>query len=664
MIIRNTSYEYAMFKKRQTELSGIFDRAAIVMNQLNLKHHVETLKRLSNKTQNDTFKIQVVGTFKNGKSTFINAFLGEEILPAYALPCTAVINEVKYGTKKRAVLYFKNPLPKVLPKELSEVTLKHLKRFGMKNIPPLEIPYEKIEEYVVIPIGKDPQEMLLESPYEKVELYWPLDLLKNGVEIIDSPGLNEHATRTKVTMDYLSKADAILFVLNATSICTKEEMGFIKENLNAHGFVNPFFVVNRFDLIPEKEHIQIKKYAYAKLKEYTTFGEKGIFFLSARNALDGKTEKNTSKLLQSGLLELENDVSEYLIKQKGRIKLLQPTRELKRIIYHEALFKIIPNQKAMLAQSVDDIRKKFNSVQPVFNKLKVKNNQDNQHINLKIMQSKQSYREIVDEYISSLLNDIPIWINSYTPETKTGIVPQKKKIEALIFEIASFVSMKLDASKKHWETHTLAPLIKTTTENVFADIKISLKKIFDVLSKIQANFCGNNDINGEKHIQDMFESIALQEYKFLVSDTGTNKFALELAKNANKSTTLYVAESLTSVSVNSSVLKNLLSNSTDTVVQAKRLIMNAVIGNLSEIRLFLADNLENQICKKFNSISHAISDAVNNEISQCESQIKITISQIEQGSNKIAERYKFLNKNESDIKIIGMELDKMTFDID
>ena len=35
--------------------------------------------------------------------------------------------------------------------------------------------------------------------------------IENGVEIIDSPGLNEHATRTKVTMDYLSKADAILF---------------------------------------------------------------------------------------------------------------------------------------------------------------------------------------------------------------------------------------------------------------------------------------------------------------------------------------------------------------------------------------------------------------------------------------------------------------------
>ncbi len=72
----------------------------------------------------------------------------------------------------------------------------------------MSIPYDKIEDYVVIPMGKNPKDMLLESPYERVELFWPLELLKNGIEIIDSPGLNEHATRTKVTMDFISRADA------------------------------------------------------------------------------------------------------------------------------------------------------------------------------------------------------------------------------------------------------------------------------------------------------------------------------------------------------------------------------------------------------------------------------------------------------------------------
>ena len=91
--------------------------------------------------------------------------------------------------------------------------------------------------------------MLMESPYDKLELFWPLELLKNNVEIIDSPGLNEHATRTKVTMEYLTKADAILFVLAADKLCARDEMEFIEKNMRKHGFDSVCFVVNRFDAL-------------------------------------------------------------------------------------------------------------------------------------------------------------------------------------------------------------------------------------------------------------------------------------------------------------------------------------------------------------------------------------------------------------------------------
>jgi len=47
------------------------------------------------------------------------------------------------------------------------------------------------------------------NPYEKVEIFWPVELCRNGVEVIDSPGLNEHTTREQITMDYLSIVDAV-----------------------------------------------------------------------------------------------------------------------------------------------------------------------------------------------------------------------------------------------------------------------------------------------------------------------------------------------------------------------------------------------------------------------------------------------------------------------
>ena len=94
-----------------------------------------------------------------------------------------------------------------------------------------------------------------------------LKMLEDGVEIIDSPGLNETEIREKVTMDYLSKADAILFVLRADKLCGKDEMYFIENYLKEYGFTDPFFIVNYFDLIKDKEKDGIKRFAEMKLSE-------------------------------------------------------------------------------------------------------------------------------------------------------------------------------------------------------------------------------------------------------------------------------------------------------------------------------------------------------------------------------------------------------------
>ena len=198
----NKQYEqYAAFKEKQTELAGMLGEASEVIADLNMQQFRDNLKKLSDKVQNDSFKVQIVGTFKNGKSTFINSLLGEEVLPAYALPCTAVVNEVKWGEEKKAIVHFRNPLPDKLPSGIPEKAKQHMKKFNMKDIPPIEISYDEIEKYAVISIGNGKEELEYESPYEKIEVFWPLPILKNGVEIIDSPGLNECATRTRVTMN-------------------------------------------------------------------------------------------------------------------------------------------------------------------------------------------------------------------------------------------------------------------------------------------------------------------------------------------------------------------------------------------------------------------------------------------------------------------------------
>lgn len=291
------------FRVQRERLGGMLCNASEVIKDLNMSAASDNLDKLSKKVNNDSFKIQVIGSFSNGKSTFINSLLGEAVLPAYYLPTTAVINEVKYGEKKEAILYFRNPLPEQLPTSISPKALAHMQKHNMKDVPPLHIDYNELEEYVVIPIGEDAKEMLLESPYKKVELFWPLDLLKEGVEIIDSPGLEDDDTRTRVTMDYLAKADAILFVLRADQLCSRSEMDFIENNLHEYGFTDPFFIVNRFDLIPENQRDALMRFAKKKLDEFST---NEIFYVSAQQALDGETQSNAALYEKSRMGLLTN----------------------------------------------------------------------------------------------------------------------------------------------------------------------------------------------------------------------------------------------------------------------------------------------------------------------------------------------------------------------
>ena len=246
----NTLSGYGIYQANLTRLAQMLRESRASIDKLSIKGWTEILEKLQNRIANERFKVMVLGEFKRGKSTFINALLGQEVLPAFATPCTAVINEVKWSQSKRAVLHFRDPLPKNLPSSIPVRALEHIKHGRNGAVPPLEIAIDELEQYVVIPDpGKDQAESVSESPYAKVELFWPLKFCENGVEIIDSPGLNEHTTRTNVTGDYLSMVDAVIFVMSCHALCSQSEVDIIDNTLIACGHEDLLFVCNRFDEI-------------------------------------------------------------------------------------------------------------------------------------------------------------------------------------------------------------------------------------------------------------------------------------------------------------------------------------------------------------------------------------------------------------------------------
>lgn len=266
------------------------------------------------------FNVIVLGEFKTGKSTLLNSILGSEILIAKATPATSIITMLVYGVSKEVAIYETGKeTPRYLTfddyKEEFKLTPKDIESLNKKKI--LDR-FEKIE-------------------YAQIECL--NSLCENGVKLIDSPGLGEQASRTKVTTNYLNRVQAIILLLDATKILSEDECKFIEkieEKLGSGRLSNVFFVVNRINQVEEKEVEGIKEWVKAKLYDHflneqsefdKDFYNRRIFFVNAKGAFDARSSNPIDyKMLEgSSIPALETELEHYLTSEAKNTDIIMIT---------------------------------------------------------------------------------------------------------------------------------------------------------------------------------------------------------------------------------------------------------------------------------------------------------------------------------------------------
>lgn len=662
--------DYSWFREKKGALVSLIKESSGIINDISLTQYAEGLRQLGQKVDNDTFKIQIVGTFKNGKSTFINALLGEDILPTKAVPCTAVINEIKYGESKKAILNFRNPLPKTLLSDIPAATLAHMQAHGMTNVPPMEIDYDRISDYVTIPVDGDPDEISLKSPYLSVELFYPSALLKEGVEIIDSPGLNENDERTTVTLEYLDKADAIIFLLDATKACAKDEMDTIEDILVPKGFDDMFFVVNRFDLIVAREQADIKRFVENKVKEYTT---NEIFYLSALNALDGKVEHNQEKLLNSGFLPFEAKLSEFLTKDKGRIKLAKPAKELKGILATEALFKAIPSQRRQLSTNLQILKERYESVKPELLRYESQKESLRKDLELKVERKENNIARAINSQFREIANMVPAWIKDYEPKNNPGVFGKKKQVEKVADEIGKHVSSKVKEVFTQWNKEVLVSLVEESATEIFETSDNKLKGILDGIDQLQSEISGTPNVQetssgwtrafGVAGICCGFASGA----SLLTGQFDIKTVAKALAVDLGVGTGLLllgIANPILAIGGVVIVIWNAISGGKKVVVQKLKEqltpeIRNSIINGSDTKTAEIVAKIDMEFQK---SIATAIK-AIDIKINDLKTQIEAVLKEKERGEANATQRLNLLAQSESKLQRICGDLDSFVISL-
>lgn len=239
------------------------------------------------------FNLVVLGEFNHGKSTFVNALLGEALVPVGITPTTATINHIVYGAEPRA-------------------------RVLLRDGGTIEISPTELEDYVTLE-GEHASEDI-----RYVELAYPSELLRERITLVDTPGVNDiNQARAEVTYSYIPRADAVIFLLDSTQVLKQSERTFIQRRLLKRNRDKLIFVLGKIDLIDEDECQQALDFALEHLAE--VLPDPQVFALSARRYIEGDKEG-------SGMAPLLTYLQRFLHEERGRILLDNATNDAQRTI--------------------------------------------------------------------------------------------------------------------------------------------------------------------------------------------------------------------------------------------------------------------------------------------------------------------------------------------
>jgi GTPase SAR1 family protein len=271
-------------------------------------------EELREKIQNNVFNLVVLGQFKRGKTTLINALLGAEILPTAIVPLTSIATILKHDEVLKINVYFND----------GRVT---------------EINPDNLSEYVTE--KGNPKN---EKDVQEVVITYPSPYLKDGVRLIDTPGVGSiYQHNTDIAYQYLPKSDAALFLLSVDQPVSKAELDFLKDVREYSNKI--FFLQNKADYVDAedlKESISFSKKVIEECMDY----EVKIFPLSAKLALDGKLNGKSELLGKSFLPEFENILNTFLMEEKGKVLLLSVSNSILRVL-SQALFELGLEMKSL-----------------------------------------------------------------------------------------------------------------------------------------------------------------------------------------------------------------------------------------------------------------------------------------------------------------------------
>ncbi|KPG87728.1 dynamin family protein [Staphylococcus hominis] len=524
-----------------------------------------TLQRIDNKI----VKIGVFGTFSAGKSSLINALLGDHYLVSSPNPTTAATTEISYGHDSQITLKTNTQLLNELNQllEYQNVSFNSLEKFMNSNIESLKQQLEKNQLAFITSVEKHfsmYQDMLTEGIthtisqneikhwsaedeyatfVKTVHIQLPLDWLKDKI-IVDSLGLHSNNQRhTNETERILTSSDLILYVSYFNHSFTDNDKAFIEhmKDINQLNEAQTFkMIINAIDLAETNEDlIAVEQYVKDALSQVNLPSE--LFGVSSKRALETKDE---------GILKLKESINHFVETESKTILEKQMIHQIEQMRdnFNQIIYEFKTNQTRMLEQQQQ--LETYKNKTPLTNQIihtseqHTKNEVEEQIYHL----NKRLQLQLLDE-VKKVYNSQMTQNNDFNDEKKRATkmyldqVHQRLYLEQtlLVERIKTYFTSQLDQQiaptiQKLNSVHVLIqPHFKITAP--FTDdalLRISLEEMLSVLPK-QLSKRKILNANAQRELQEMIctNTLELLQPSLNVLKQQLNYYVSNLTHDAN-----------------------------------------------------------------------------------------------------------------------------------
>jgi GTPase Era involved in 16S rRNA processing len=328
-------------------------------HKLDLNKSAALLEDVVSRMREHKFTVAVVGEFKTGKSTFVNALLGVDVVPTDVIPATATLNRITFGLDSSIEVIYKD---------------------GHKD----RVAFDELERYVT---KEHVTEDLLAS-VDEVVVHHHAPYLLNNVDVIDTPGLNDEDAMTSVTLSVLPRADAAILVISAMAPLSEYTRDFLENKLLSADLGRVLFLVNRIGQLGDPgeagkllAHVEKRitenvveraRAEYgdgsAEFEAYVKkIGKPRVFGMDSYQALQAQLRNDGELLEKSRFPEFSAGLRTFLNEDRGAIVLQVPVNRALAAA-NETLLALEMRQKA-LSLSGDEFTAKYNEAAQELEKL-------------------------------------------------------------------------------------------------------------------------------------------------------------------------------------------------------------------------------------------------------------------------------------------------------